>query len=179
VVAILGNHDYHRNKESDIRAVLTDVGVTMLEGNTVTFNVRGHSVGIAGVKGFGGGFGSGFCPEFGEPETKAFALAGKRQAQIIRDLLRSLNTDYKFALLHYAPVEHTLLGERREIYPFLGSYLLGEAIDQAGANAVFHGHAHYGTERGNTHGGIPVRNVAQMVIKHAYHVYSFDAAGLS
>jgi len=82
--------------------------------------------------------------------------------------------DFRFALLHYSPVDGTLLGEKREIYPFLGSYHLAEAIDEVGADGVFHGHAHYGTERGVTPGGVPVRNVAQMVIRHAYNVYSFE-----
>jgi Icc-related predicted phosphoesterase len=64
-----------------------------------------------------------------------------------------------------------LKGERLEIYPFLGSYLLAEAVDSAGADLVVHGHAHAGSEKGITPGGIHVRNVAQPVIKHAYHVY--------
>ena len=76
------------------------------------------------------------------------------------------------ALLHYAPIDATLVGERLEIYPFLGSYLLAEAIDVAGADLVLHGHAHGGTERGSTPGGVPVRNVAQPVIGAAYKVYT-------
>jgi Icc-related predicted phosphoesterase len=75
------------------------------------------------------------------------------------------------ALLHYAPVPDTLEGERPQIYPFLGSYLLAEAIDAAGADLVLHGHAHNGRENGVTPGGVPVRNVAQPVIRSAYRVY--------
>ena len=66
--------------------------------------------------------------------------------------------------LHYAPVEETLRGERLEIYPFLGCWLLAEAIDDAGADVAFHGHAHRGAERGVTPGGVRVRNVAQPVL---------------
>ena len=65
----------------------------------------------------------------------------------------------------------TLRGEPLEIYPFLGSYLLAEAIDAAGADLAVHGHAHAGTEHGLTAGGVRVRNVAQPVIRHAYAVY--------
>jgi hypothetical protein len=36
---------------------------------------------------------------------------------------------------------------------------------------ALHGHAHHGTERGRTPGGVPVRNVAHPVIKQAYNVY--------
>ena len=75
------------------------------------------------------------------------------------------------ALLHYAPVPETLRGERLEIYPFLGSHLLAEAIDTVGADLVVHGHAHNGSERGVTPGGIRVRNVAQPVIQRAYRIY--------
>jgi Icc-related predicted phosphoesterase len=89
-------------------------------------------------------------------------------------LLSEDDADVRVALLHYSPVEETLRGERLEIYPFLGSYLLAEAIDHAGADLVFHGHAHNGSERGMTPGGIPVRNVAQSVIRYAYGVYAID-----
>src|SRR5205823_4181791 len=78
-------------------------------------------------------------------------------------------------LLHYTPIETTLEGERLEIYPFLGSYLLAQAVDNAGADLILHGHAHHGTEKGRTPAGIPVRNVAQPVIRHAYNVYTLDA----
>ena len=175
VVSVLGNHDFHSGQQEEIVALLREAGVTPLEGRSTRLEISGRSVGIMGIKGFGGGFGSACCTEFGEPETKAFARHAKTQADILRAGLAALNTDFRFVLLHYAPIEGTLLGEKREIYPFLGSYLLAEAIDDAGADAVFHGHAHYGTERGNTPGGVPVRNVAQMVIRHAYNVYTFEA----
>jgi len=76
------------------------------------------------------------------------------------------------ALLHYSPVKDTLAGERLEIYPFLGSYLLAEAIDHAGADLVVHGHAHNGTEKGVTPGGIRVRNAAQPAIHQPYALYT-------
>jgi len=174
VVAVLGNHDYHQNKQREIETILRDSGVIVLEGNNVVLKVGKHSVGIAGMKGFGGGFFGACVTEFGEPELKAFARHSRIQASILRQSLLSLDTDFRFALTHYAPVEGTLLGELREIYPFLGSYLLAEAIDACGVQAGFHGHAHSGTEKGQTKGGVPIRNVAQMVIGHAYNVYSFE-----
>src|SRR3712207_724976 len=61
--------------------------------------------------------------------------------------------------------------ERLEIFPFLGSYLLAEAVDGAGADLAVHGHAHAGTEKGVTAGGVHVRNVAQPVIRQAYALY--------
>lgn len=177
VISVLGNHDYHSGQESELRERLRNVGVTVLDGETTILDIRGLKVGVVGLKGFGGGFGGACATEFGEAETKAFVRHAKVQAEILKQGLIQLvdqDVDYRFVLLHYSPVDGTLLGEKREIYPFLGSYHLGEAIDAAGADAVFHGHAHYGTERGVTPGGVPVRNVAQMVIRHAYNVYSFE-----
>ena len=84
------------------------------------------------------------------------------------------DTDVRIALMHYAPVRETLQGEPPEIFPFLGSYLLAEAVDRAGADLVVHGHAHRGFEHGFTPGGVRVRNVAQTVIRQAYAVYAFE-----
>lgn len=173
VIAVLGNHDYHSNQENEIRNLLSSAGVVTLEGTTAIFEAQGYSVGVIGLKGFGGGFGGSCIAEFGEPEIKAFAHYAKKQAEILRTGLAQLQTDYRFVLMHYSPVDCTLGSERREIYPFLGSCLLGEAIDAVGADGVFHGHAHFGTEKGSTPAGIPVRNVAQTVIQHAYQIYHF------
>jgi hypothetical protein len=49
--------------------------------------------------------------------------------------------------------------------------LLAEAVDAVGADLVLHGHAHGGSEKGTTAGGVPVRNVAQPVIGHSYNLY--------
>jgi hypothetical protein len=74
-------------------------------------------------------------------------------------------------------VPETLEGERREIYPFLGSYFLAEALDAAGADLALHGHAHAGREVGATAGGVPVRNVARPVIRRPYTIYELRARG--
>ena len=177
VVAVLGNHDYHRDQQAAIRRMLEDVGVTVLDGQHVVLELRGRRVGIAGVKGFGSGFAGACASEFGEPETKAFVRHAKRHAEALYEQLVAMDADHRIALTHYAPVADTLDGERREIYPFLGSYLLGEAIDAAGCDLAIHGHAHKGKELGVTASGIPVRNVALPVIGVAYRVYQLDPRG--
>jgi Icc-related predicted phosphoesterase len=174
VISVLGNHDFHSGQERQIADMLREHGVTVLEGEGTELRVREHTVGVMGLKGFGGGFAGACVTEFGEKEMKAFAHHGRVQADILRRGLEALDTDYRFALLHFAPIEGTLLGEKKEIFPFLGSYLLGEAIDAAQCDGAFHGHAHHGLEKGSTPGGVPVRNVAQMVIRHAYNIYSFE-----
>lgn len=175
VVAVLGNHEHHQDRQDEVRRVLERGDVTVLEGETTTLTIRGRTLGIAGTKGFGGGFLGACCHDFGEPEMKAFVRHSERLAERLREDLASLRTDRRIALVHYSPVEATLVGERLEIYPFLGSYLMAEAIDAAGADLVLHGHAHRGTEKGATPGGIQVRNVAFPVIRHACAVYHLDA----
>ena len=171
VVAVLGNHDHHAGRVKEVMAVLRGGGVTVLDGASTVVDVGGETLGIAGSKGFGGGFAGACGSEFGEPEMKAFVGHTKALADRLHDALTSLRTDHRVALLHYAPVPDTLAGERLEIFPFLGSYLLAEAIDKAGADLVLHGHAHGGTEKGVTAGGVHVRNVAQPVIRQAYALY--------
>lgn len=179
VVAVLGNHDHHAARVKDLTSVLRAGGITVLEGASTVLEVDGCRLGIAGTKGFGGGFAGASGSDFGEPEMKAFVGHTKALAQRLHDSLASLDTDYRVALLHYAPVPDTLAGERLEIFPFLGSYLLAEAIDSAGAHLVVHGHAHAGTEKGVTAGGVHVRNVAQPVIRQAYALYCLGAGSIS
>lgn len=177
VVAVLGNHDYHSDREKEVIDVLADAGVEVLEGSSIVVEVDGSPVGIAGVKGFGTGFAGACGSEFGEPMMKAYVRHAQEAADRLREALEDLaraRVEHRVALTHYAPAEGTLQGERLEIYPFLGSYLLGEAIDRVGADLAIHGHAHGGTEKGFTPGGIPVRNVAQPVISRAYNVYCLD-----
>jgi Icc-related predicted phosphoesterase len=107
---------------------------------------------------------------------KAFIQHTCDIAETLESALSDLDTDIKIALTHYAPVPDTLRGEPPEIYPFLGSYLLGEAIDATGTHLAVHGHAHFGTEQGMTPGGVRVRNVAQPIIRSAYTVYVMEGA---
>ena len=180
VVTVLGNHDYHSDEHDILRRALEDTGTTVLEGETAIVDVDGGRIGIAGTKGFGGGFAGACGTDFGEPEMKAFIHHTMSLAEGLEHSLRSLDAcDVRIALLHYSPVRDTLAGERAEIFPFLGSYLLAEAVDRAGADVAIHGHAHAGVEKGVTPGGVLVRNVAQPVIKHAYNVYTFEPARMT
>lgn len=171
VIAILGNHDYHCDAQDQIRSLLDRAGVIVLEGESKVLRIGERSLGVVGSKGFGGGFAGACGSDFGEPEMKAFIRHTKALSDRIFEELSALDTDYRVALLHYSPVEDTLVGERLEIYPFLGSYLMAEAIDSAGADLVLHGHAHGGSEKGLTAKGIDVRNVAQPMLERPYTVY--------
>jgi Icc-related predicted phosphoesterase len=174
VVAVLGNHDHHSGQAEAIRERLEAARVTLLEGESITLTIDGRTLGIAGQKGFGGGFEGAHGHKFGEPEMKAFIQAADDAALALEAQLRALQTDYRVALLHYAPVRDTVAGEDPEIFPFLGAYQLGAALDRAGADLALHGHAHHGAYAGATAGGIPVRNVAAPIIQRPYVVFTFD-----
>ncbi|HAM02133.1 MAG TPA: metallophosphoesterase [Acidimicrobiaceae bacterium] len=175
-VCVLGNHDYHGDQEDRIAGIMADAGVEVLEGSSTVLHVGNETLGVAGTKGFGGGFLGASGSDFGEPLMKAFIRHTMELSERLGEELAGLGTDRRVALTHYAPVDGTLRGERPEIYPFLGSYLLAEAIDRAGADLAIHGHAHNGTERSVTPGGVHVRNVAQPVLRRACAVYCLEAA---
>ncbi|NML51780.1 metallophosphoesterase [Streptomyces sp. R302] len=179
VVAVLGNHDYHSDEEGEVTRTLRSAGVSVLEGQSAVFPVAGHRVGVAGVKGFCGGFAGRSAGAFGEPEMRAWVrvahVGAERLASALEELA-SRRCDVRIALTHFAPVPDTLAGEPVEIYPFLGSYLLAEAIDSVGADLAVHGHAHLGTEHGTTAGGVRVRNVAQPVIDRAFALYELPVS---
>ncbi|WP_020667062.1 metallophosphoesterase family protein [Amycolatopsis nigrescens] len=174
VLAVLGNHDYHSDAAGEITGMLEAGGIRVLEGEATTLEVGGHRLGVAGVKGFGGGFAGKCASAFGERVMKDFVEHTADVSARLAEALSGLDADAIVALTHYAPVPDTLRGEPPEIYPFLGSYLLGEAIDQADADLALHGHAHFGCEQGVTPGGVRVRNVAQPVIGAAYRVYCLE-----
>lgn len=171
VVTVLGNHEYQCDEVPQVVRVLEAAGITVLEGTGVVMDFPGGRLGVAGVKGFGGGFAGRCASDFGEPEMKAFVRTTAESADALEAALHSLDCDLLVALTHYAPVPDTLAGEPPEIYAFLGCYQLGQAIDSAPTALALHGHAHHGTERGTTPGGVRVRNVAHPVIKQAYSIF--------
>lgn len=176
VLAVLGNHDHHCDSAGEVTEVLGERGIRVLEGQASVLEVDGHRLAVAGAKGFGGGFAGRCGSNFGEREMKAFIEHTEQTAQRLRTALDAAeHADVLVALMHYSPVPDTLRGEPPELFPFLGSYQLAEAVDGAhggtGVDLAVHGHAHAGVERGTTAGGVPVRNVAQHVIRSAYTVY--------
>lgn len=161
-VAVLGNHDVEAGETAAVLKILEQAGVTMLDEQAVVI----EGVGFAGVKGFLGGFGRGELGAFGEDAIKAFVDEARNEARKLENALRSLRTDRAVAVLHYAPVVDTVEGEPREIYPFLGSSRLANAVDRFdNVKAVVHGHAHRGSYEGATPRGVPVYNCARYVVE--------------
>jgi Icc-related predicted phosphoesterase len=176
IVAVLGNHDHHEGNPERVADRLGEIGVEVLEGRSIVVETAGATVGVAGVKGFGGGFPGAQASDFGEAEMKRFVRHTAEAARRLASCLGEVEADHRVVLLHYSPISDTLIGEPVALYPFLGSYLLAEAIDEAGADLVFHGHAHRGSPRGVTPGGVRVRNVAQPVIGCPYAVFELGGS---
>ena len=156
IVAVLGNHDFEAGAEHEIHQILVNHGVCMLDGDTC--EVQG--VGFAGVKGFAGGFGRRALGPWGEQIVKQFVHEAVNETLKLESALARLRTEKKIVILHYAPIEGTVEGEPREIYPYLGCSRMEEPLGRYGVTAVIHGHAHNGALEGRTSTNIPVYNVA-------------------
>lgn len=162
VVAVLGNHDYQSGQADEVKKVLRNGKVVMLE-ETETFEMKG--VGFAGAKGFGGGFDNHMLTPFGEDSIKQFVAEAVNESLRLEVALNSLRTERNVVVLHYSPIAGTVMGEPPEIFPFLGSSRLAETIDHFNVSAVFHGHAHRGTYEGKTMKGTPVYNCCYQLVQ--------------
>jgi Icc-related predicted phosphoesterase len=175
IVAVLGNHDFEHGAEAEVTAILRDRDVHVLDGTNVVID----GIGFAGVKGFGGGFGRRMLGPFGEKLYKDFVQAAIDEALKLETALRTLDAETRVAVLHYSPIPETLEGEPEAIFPFLGSSRLLPPIETYRATVVFHGHAHTGIPEAQTPSGIPVFNVAQMLLEKAtgrgFRVWTVDA----
>lgn len=163
-VTVLGNHDFEAGKADEVRQVLTDAGVTVLDGDACEI----QGVGFAGVKGFCGGFGRGALGPWGEDIIKLFVREAVNEAFKLESALARLRTPHRVALLHYSPIRATVEGEPLEIFPYLGSSRLEEPLARYPVSAVIHGHAHNGALEGKTSSGVCVYNVAMPLLKKCW-----------
>jgi Icc-related predicted phosphoesterase len=161
MIAVLGNHDFESGESELVCKVLDAAGVNVLNGEALEI----EGVGFAGVSGFGGGFGRRMLNAWGEPLIKQFVQEAIDHAVRLEQALAKLQTERRVAVLHYSPIRATLQGEDPEIFAFLGCSRLEEPINRFRVNAVFHGHAHNGTNDGVTATGIPVYNVSAPVLQ--------------
>ncbi len=176
VVSVLGNHDLRTLRRVAFRRVLERWGVEVLDGNSTCIRLpNGARVGIAGTSGCGGGFWPLEGPDAIHTRTmKRLAIRSKREAAALDSAFAELDADMRIALTHFAPTTSTLGREPLAKYWMLGNCELGIVLDRRAPDLVVHGHAHLGTLRGCTPGGIPVRNVAYPVVG-GVHFESLDA----
>jgi uncharacterized protein len=174
VVAVLGNHDWQSDRPADLRRALAEAGVVVLERSHTILRVAGVSVGIAGVKGFVGGFVQQWA-NFGEPLFREAYAETTRDVDGLEQGLAAIEPcAVRIALLHYSPVEATLVGEPERLWLVLGADRLAGPIRQHRPDLVVHGHAHGGSFQGDVD-GVPVYNVAVHVMGREFWVFELDA----
>lgn len=160
VIAVLGNHDHEKGRQKLIRQIVHNENVHVLEGESVVIG----DIGIAGIKGFGGGFDNHMLSLFGEEAMKSFVKEAVNESLGLDRALKRLDQEYdnirKIVLMHYSPIKNTIIGEPEQVFPFLGCSRLGEPLIHHDVLSVFHGHAHKGTFEGELPNGTKVYNVA-------------------
>jgi Icc-related predicted phosphoesterase len=177
VFSVLGNHDWHVNRAAEVVAVLREAGIVVLERDHAIVEIGGVEVGIAGLKGFVGGFDGYRIPDFGEPQLRSIYAGTSADVEALDRALREIALcALRIVLLHYAPVTATLEGEPPEIWMMLGSDRLGVPIAEHRPHIVLHGHAHAGSFEGAI-GDVPVYNVSAPVIGRDFCVFELSGAG--
>jgi Icc-related predicted phosphoesterase len=163
VVAVLGNHDHHSNRSEEVVEVLEAGGVHMLQRDHLILEIGEREIGIAGAKGFVGGFPGAEIPDFGESLLRQIYRETTIEVEALERGLEAIaGCHLRIVLMHYAPVTDTLVGEPEPIWAFLGSGRLAAPIGMHRPDVVIHGHAHHGSPRGAV-GEVPVHNVAVAV----------------
>ena len=176
VFAVLGNHDFHAGRAHDVRAIVEEANVQVLDRSWKTCEVEGLQLGVVGTKGFVGGFPGSALPDFGEPLLRrVYAETTAESEAIARGLQEVVHSDLRIVLLHYAPIQATVEGEPEGIHVMLGSDRLATPIAEFGADLVLHGHAHAGSFNGCI-GKIPVYNVAVHVTGRDFWVFELEGA---
>lgn len=174
VVAVLGNHDCHSDRQEDLVRMLHEAGVVVLDRAHTILPVGGVTVGVAGVKGFVGGFVNEWA-NFGEPLFRdAYAETTRDVEALEQGLAAIASCAVRIALLHYSPVEATLAGEPERLWLVLGAERLAGPIRHHPPSIVVHGHAHRGSFEGEID-GVPVYNVALHVLARDFWVFELDA----
>ena len=176
VVAVLGNHDLHANRADELVEVLRNSGIEVLERSHTTVGSPGCRIGVAGTKGFVGGFKGLGLPDFGEPSLRDIYAETTAEVEALSKGLGEIALcPFRIALLHYAPIADTLEGEPREIWTFLGSDRLAAPVLEHRPNLVLHGHAHAGRLEGDLD-GVPVYNVSVPVMGQDFWLFELSGS---
>jgi Icc-related predicted phosphoesterase len=148
VVSVFGNEDV-ASKER-YKRFFPDV--VWLDDEVVEVKVKGKRVAIVGSEGVLE------RPTLWQASHGVNEEFYRKREKKIEELLCGLDADYKILLTHYLPTYETAYGERKDIYPELGSQLL-ERISCL-PNVAVHGHAHKSKVVFKIVRGVRVYNVA-------------------
>lgn len=173
VFAVLGNHDWHTDQRDALVKALD--GIEVIDPGHRVLDVGGVQLGVAGTKGFMGGYPGSHLPDFGEPLLREVYAESLREAGHLEEGLQAIRAcQLRVVLMHYAPGTDTIAGEPEPIYAFLGTDRLAPPIIQHEPDLVLHGHAHAGTFEGRV-GGTRVLNVSVPVLGRPFCVLELEA----
>lgn len=178
IVLVFGNHDCDTDNIEGIKEMLLkNPLIKILDGEYVEYELNGKRLGIAGTKGFGGGFTPYRMASRGEQAMKSFVEEEDREVLKLEAALRQMESaapDFKIALTHWAAFEETIEGESRELYIPLGSSRLGDAIEQVTPHLALSGHAHHGPQGiKKARGKISACNIAYKVNEGKMPLFDF------
>ncbi len=178
MVVILGNHDYSTDNELMIKNLLAKNRlIKFLDGEYAEYDLQGSKVGIAAAKGFGGGFAPYRIIGRGEKSFRMFIEEEAREVEKMQQALTAMQKalpDYRVILTHWAAFSETIEGEPRELYPVLGSSLLGDVVELSKPHLVLSGHAHHGPQGiKKARGFISACNIAYKVNNEKMLLFDF------
>jgi Icc-related predicted phosphoesterase len=182
MVVIFGNHDCDAGDIERIRKELAkNPLMTILDGEYAEYGLNGKKLGIAGTKGFGGGFTPHTIVSRGESVVKDFLEEERHEAEKLETALyqmKNATPDFKIALTHWAAFEETIEGEPKELYVMLGSSKLDDVIESANPHLALNGHAHHGPKGiKKARGKFPACNIAYKVNDGKMPLFDFFSDG--
>ena len=126
---------------------------------------RSEGLGIAGVKGLGGGFGERALQPWGEDIMKRFVREAVDEALKLESALARLRTARRVAILHYAPIQATVEGEPPELYPVPGIEPAGGAAEPLSRGRRLPRPRSPRPAGGPNQSGVPVYNVCLPLLR--------------
>lgn len=91
VIGVMGNHDYQSGKKDEVKHILTQGKLVVLDDEPFELN----EIGFVGTKGFAGGFGQYMLGSFGEDGIKTFVQEAINEALRLEGQLSTLETEKK------------------------------------------------------------------------------------
>lgn len=152
IVGIFGNEEYE-----EIKPKLKQIeGIIWLDDECQVFEINDFHVRVVGSRG------SLLKPTSWQlrnlPDIRK--LYAMRLNKLRELLAENEEVDYTILLLHYSPTFSTLVGEKPNIYPFMGDPRAEKILRETRPNVCLHGHAHRSKVKNVVIGETTVYNVS-------------------
>ena len=153
-----------RGKDVEVRQILSDAGMVMLDGDAVELAGRRHRR----RQRIWRRLRSARARRLGRDDHQAVRpRSGERGAEARNGSARAFGPPSRIALLHYCADSADSRGRAAGDLPFVGSSRLEDPIDRFSVSLVMHGHAHRGQLEGVTKARVPVYNVSMPLLARA------------